>query len=248
MTSRGAVAMARTGRRTAFRRKVDGPAYAAAKAVQRAKPINTAGAQAVARRAVRNAIRTNMDHKWFPFSQNWQSIFDDGNTTCFSLCDIPTGTTDGTRIGDGLQLTEFVFRSTIVNATIDCFARVVLFQWHEKNAGSTPLLANLLYQGTVPGPASVVNWSHNKDSLDMGQMRVLADWRFPLRTNVSSDYNPRVLFFRTKKMRKSVRYDGGTTNGTNKIYLWFGSDVPAASATAAKPLIKVQSEVHYHDS
>lgn len=245
--SRSAIAKQRTGRNVAFRRKLDAGAYAAAKARQRAAPINSAGAQAVARRAVRSALNSQLDHKWLPSAAVYQATFDDANTVCVDLTNISQGNADGQRIGDSIQLTNFIWRGTITPGSVDCFGRIILFQFHELDSGTSPTRTDVL-TSTGGGVGTLTNWSHNKDSLDAKRLRILADWRFPIRVASSSDYNASVLFFRTKRLRKAVRYNLGTNYGTNKILMWFGSTAPTGGVTASKPYLAWQSEVHYTDA
>lgn len=247
-TSRAAISRQRTGRNTAFRRKVDSAAYASAKARARAAPINVAGAQAVARRALRSYTLGSLESKIFAFSNGYNATIDDSNTACISLCDVIKGQDDGTRIGDEIKLQSFTFRASWYAGTSDTHMRVILFQMKQYDSGTVPTRATILFQSTQPGAGTVVNWSFNKDAIKAGQIRILADWRMPIKAASSATNGSGTLFYRTKKMSKVIQYLNGTNYGTNKLYLWFGSTIPTASATTVKPTINLQTDIWYSDA
>ncbi len=105
MSSRGAIAFARTGRRVAYRRARDAPMAAASRARQKAAPINSAGAQAIARQTVKRVIRSRAEAKFWTVAPT--AIVMDTTGLIQSVFDPPTGTTDQTRTGDKVQMLNF---------------------------------------------------------------------------------------------------------------------------------------------
>jgi len=103
MSRRAAAAMSTGRKSSAFRRKRDTGNLASLKAVARARPVNTAGAQAIARQTFKRALAAKAEVKYWSQAGNFNTTWDDANTVCTILTPVPqatVGATDTTRQGE----------------------------------------------------------------------------------------------------------------------------------------------------
>lgn len=242
MSSRADIARQRTGKRVAFRKSADQAAWRASLRARRsATPVNAAAAQVIARRAVRSAMRSNLEMKYFVTvdagADDWHAL----GPQPIPFCAVPQGNTDLSRVGDQINLRNFTFRAYWYAGAADCHARVILFQWHPENTVTEPS------NGIIPGGGSIVNGIHNMDFLRQGKMRILADWRFPVQQTAGGPNRSGVLFYRTSKMRKLCAFNGAaSTYCTNNLFLFYCSSA-AVGTPANYPKIRWTSEVSFVD-
>lgn len=250
--SRRAAAAISTGRKNvAYRKSRDAGNLAAIRAVARARPINSAGAQAIARKVVKSQLNTTQEEKFFCTAAVGTNC-DDTNAICYSLCDVPqstTAATDTTRSGDQIRLKNFEFRLSGVTGSLgDCHMRVILFQFTQQDQASLPTRVSVLNDGLNSGVATVENFPYTHDYIRGKTVRILADWRFPVSNSTGNPNRQYTLFFKTKKMRRLIQFAGGTSYGKNKIFLWYGSTAPNAGAGTTKPQFAWQSQINFTDS
>lgn len=215
-----------TGRgSSAFRRKRDAGNLSAIRAVARARPINSAGAQTIARRVVRNAMSKNLESKYWPLSgvtDNTSTPYFDDDPNLVLLSGIPqstTAATDRTRIGDTVMFKSMEFRANLYGQSANSTVRVMIFQWKEVSSTTVPNAGLIL---NIPAGGTYVNAYYNRDMIDSGTLRVLADWRFDIANTPNSPDHAHTLFFKTKKMAKHLQFNAATTvEGKNNIYLLY---------------------------
>jgi len=252
MSRRLAAAMSTGKKNIAYRRKRDSANLAAIRAVARARPINTAGAQSIARTAIRSWARSNLEDKyWNTVSQadGTASSFWTTAPTIVSLSEIPNTTppTDISRVGDKVTLTGMEFRALVYGGTADCHARVVLFQWKETNTSTSPSVTQVI-NSAASGADPAVNGAYNRDSLSSKSLRILADYRFPISSEVTNPNHARMLYFKTRKMAKQVQFKEGSGDGANKIYLYYVSTVGTGASDTNKPHMQWNAVLDFTDS
>lgn len=254
MSRRTAAAM-NTGRpNVAYRRKRDAGTAATLRAVARARPVNVAGAQAIARRTVRRAMDNAMEDKYWSKSVLAQSILD--NSTAWqpsNECAVPQSSTagnDGTRVGDQITLKSYEFRMTWSAGTLPGTLRVVIFQWKDLATASLPGRQQVLFSAldVTGGLTTPPNWDYTQDNIRKGNLRILADYRIPFNPATGSNIANGCVFFKTKKMAKTVTYSQGANYPRNGIFVWMGTDLPSGGATSTKPSIGYQSKIVFEDA
>ena len=166
--------------------------------------------------------------------------------------DVPQGDSDQTRDGDQLTWAGHIdFTMQMVNgqgATGDNYnnMRLVFLQWHPN---TTPAVGDIFING--PSGAADVYSQYNHDKRSM--FTILWDNRFTTVGNANAattantdSVTTGVLRYRIslKKAQKTVQFSGGTTSGTNRLYLAFVSD----SALATHPTLAYSTKVVFRDS
>lgn len=141
---------------------------------------------------------------------------------------------------------NFEFRANVYGGTSNCQVRIVFFQWKDVSTSTIPSAGLVIHQATGDIP---FNGIYNRDMIDAGTLRILADYRFPISNDASSYWNVKSLFFKTRKMAKRIQFNAGTTNeGSGKIYIYYTSTIDAGAADAAKPQMNFTSCLDFTDA
>ncbi len=156
------------------------------------------------------------------------------------LTQIAQGATDTTRNGDQVDLHRVDIRiSAAIDGTVapDNYnvVRVILFQWHPQSGISTlPATTDILQNATQPQLSS-----YNHDT--RWEYTILRDHTFSLSMEGSRVQTIRWNF---PRMTHKLQFSGGTTDGTNHLYLLMVSD----SGTVDHPSVIFNSKVTFYDS
>jgi len=203
------------------------------------------------RREVTNLIHRNQELKYFATVASAGAISSTMGLATSNF-DVPQGDTDQSRDGDQLMWCGHIdFHMQMVNgqgATGDIYnnIRLILFQWHPN---TTPAALDVFIAGPSGGPDVYSQYNHDKRQM----FTILWDKNFTTVGNASAATSPNTNFVTTgiKKFRipltkaqKKVQYSGGTTSGTNRIYLAFVSD----SALATHPTLAYTTKIVFRDS
>lgn len=155
----------------------------------------------------------------------------------YLLSDIPQGITDGDRDGDQCHLSSINVRAEWnvgSNLTIFNLVRFIVFQWHPQ---TTPTIGQIL---TGTGAAIAPLNPYTRDTRSM--FRILYD-----KTGVVSNANGAAsIHYKltlTKRFNRKLQYQGGTTVGSNQIYILVISD-----GTTPYPQFSWYSQLLYSDS
>lgn len=252
MSRRAAAALSTGKKNVAFSKKRDSANLAAIRAVARSRPINSAGAQVIARHVVRNWAAKNIEDKYYVIAGLTDGTVNprvSSTPTILDLSNIPLQTspsTDQTRVGDKVTAMNFEFRGSIFGGSADTHMRVVFFQWKDVSTSSIPNSGLVIHQTT--GDAQI-NGIYNRDMLSAGTLRILGDYRFPVSGNSENENTSRCLFYKTKKMAKQIQYNAGTTTeAKNKIFMWYACTITEGSSDAAKPTLVWTSVLDYQDA
>jgi len=166
---------------------------------------------------------------------------------------VPQGDTDSSRDGDRLMWCGTMeFNYQYVNgqaAGSDTMSngRVLIIQWHPN---SVPTVPNILLNGPSGSPDIYSVYNHDLRQ----QYTVLYDNHVYVVGNEQSAPNANItpstgiirVRLPTNKWAKQAQYAAGTTNGTNQIYIIYGSDTSAAGG--ARPVIAYSIKIFYRDS
>lgn len=175
------------------------------------KPVSDA-VKAYVKKAV-----TSLPEKKFHDLNQTVSVVGGAPGLIFSISDVNRGTLDTERVGDRLtpyklRIHATIYRSTTPLLAVDCFARVILFQWHGDSFSDPPTLADFC-QGTTSTGANNVNSLFTNDT----QIKYTILMNKLINISYTSP-NHSIVFDVKKKMRK-INYLDGTTDAVNKIYL-----------------------------
>lgn len=160
--------------------------------------------------------------------------------------DIPQGDTDQSRDGDRFQWCGSVdLRFQLMIADTTNLFRICLFQWHPS---SVPTAGDLMLNGPSGAIDVFSHYSHDNRQ----QFKVLWDKTYTLIGNATTSSVPNTtkttIFARKqislKRATKNAQMAGGTTAGTNKLYLYFISD----STLVNHPTITLSTKVFFRDS
>lgn len=157
--------------------------------------------------------------------------------TVSSLCTIPQGITDITRVGDSLNLEEIEFHYAWSYGDPTNACRLILFQWYPQ---STPAVVNVLYQG--PGTALAPYSPYNVDV--ESQYKILYDETIYV-NNLSLPQVGTTKVIKIKEgFKRRLDFVAGSTTGSNQIYKLMISD----SGAVPNPSLNSYSRVRYTDA
>ncbi len=202
--------------------------------MRRRFPLTKSQIAAVSRIANRN-LNKRIEKKYFT---NYAAGSRDWSGAVYSITDIPQGDTDTTRDGDSLFLKSVQLRYSVVAGDTTNLVRLVMFQYLDD---TTPTVSNILNSGYLGAAGAPLTPFHHDER---SKYRILYD-SGPMSVDT---YNPqlvrKVFVKNNKKMVNQIRYNGGTTTGSNKIYLIELSD----SGAASHPSFNTISKVNFNDS
>lgn len=210
------------------------------------------------RKAVKKLIRKEQEVKFHIPFENAANM--DSTPIIIGCTDISAGTTDNTRIGDKLRLTEKMFFKYTMNVDVGndaaqqvILCRLVLFQWHPttQSGGATEPAASDVF---INGPSGAVDsqsfYNHDKKQ----DYTILYDKCITMvgpGTSTSNAYNPSMIkngfkIVSLKKARKNLQFvaTSGVT-ATNHIYLMYLANV---ANDLQNPLLTWSAQIFYTDS
>lgn len=156
-----------------------------------------------------------------------------------SLTDLPQGDTDITRDGDQVEAYTVDLRYYAFTQDATNLVRVILFQWVPNTAIATPTLADILLNaGTYDALAPYETDNHQMWKILYDRTHSMAQ------TGAASANVTKLIRKKIKVSRKKVQFEGGTTDGTNKVYMLVISD----SGVANHPGITYVARVNYLDN
>lgn len=180
---------------------------------------------------VKKQIRKDVETKWFEFATTSQTVNWSGvSTNCMN---ITQGPGDTERVGDKITIRGIRLNMIIALGGINANVRVMVVQFRQ-NTGITgvtvnPLVSQVLESttlGTSNAPLANRRWDFTQ------QFNILWDKTFTLTT-----VNRPVMHLKTrvpiKYAKRLVSYSAGGTDGANKIFLMFVSDVNVSLPTVA---------------
>lgn len=175
--------------------------------------------------------------------------------TLSKLLIIAQGDGDQQRDGDRIMWCgTFELKLAFINSNADLFNshRVIVFQWHPNDA-TAPISTSVLLSGVSGAPDYTSHYSHDQRQL----YTILFDKTFvtvgPIPgsaaiTPTTSESVTGLHFYKlsTRNLQKQVQYAGGSTNGTNQIYIITMNDT--VSAAGARPQVLFTFKGFYRDS
>lgn len=194
---------------------------------------------------VKRVISDNVEHKYQALTQtNALTSYD---VPSFDLLNnIPTGTSDTTRIGDTVKFESIKLKGHVQsNTTVDTIGRCMVVQW---TANSTPVLNDILQSATVN--ASIVDALPNHDNAS--RYKILFDKRFVIAaTNATGGEQQTHLFakniYAKSVGKKTIQYIGGSaTSALNRFYMITLSN--ASNASGIGPTFSWKLLFNYSDS
>ncbi len=181
---------------------------------------------------INSKINLSLEHKYFVGNV---SNFTDSTGNVVNMTAIPQGDTDLSRDGDACTFSRLDVRGVVYGADTTNMIRLVLFQWKPQ---STPTLGLIFQDLATWGPITPLT----HDTRD--QYHVLDD-----RLLATSLNGPNAVSFdfsvpKNRLLKQQCRFQGGTTTGSNLIYLGLVTD----SAAATHPLVQYNTKVWFHDA
>lgn len=184
------------------------------------------------RAVVKQEIAKQVEKKYFLKSNIGAGI----TTTAaiVEIVDVPqtsSNATDITRIGDQITMTSYEFRGYIAGGDTYNLLRLMVFQWFpDYLPGASDILIN-----AVNGVISPYSHDNRFD------FNILFDRTYRMGTDWQHTH---YIHFYIKKFReRRIQFDGGTTNGSNKLFLLLVSD----SAALPNPTIAYDSKLNFKD-
>lgn len=167
------------------------------------------------------------------------SVTESVTGTVYDLSAVPQGDTDLTRDGDQLYMGSMSFMYQWYQADDANTCRTIIFQWFP---ATTPTAGDIITSGLG---GSAPNYLYETDKA--WQYKILYDKTVTINRLVSTSpataAYTRVIKRRIRPSRKKIQFTGGTTTGTNKIYLLVITD----SGVTTHPHIEFISRLNYCD-
>lgn len=141
------------------------------------------------------------------------------------LTEVPQGSNDTQRVGDGLKLTSLQLKITATTGgmgAIDGYVlRVILFHWLVNDDTDTPGIAELLqHQSTTQSVLSPLTHDMKKMRKIIDDRTLIAYDNFSYAAWHSPIFFENVYFFKNPKNKvNEVNYIGGTVRGINNVYM-----------------------------
>lgn len=150
-------------------------------------------------------------------------------------CAVAQGDADTDRDGDQIMAYSMNFRYTYGGADNTNVARIIFFQWFPQ---STPAINDILIFATGYEVLSM----YNTDKAD--QYKILYDRTFDFELNGAGTLETHSRSGKIKLSRKKIKYNAGTTVGSNKVYSLVVSD----STAIAHPGFFCVTKLNYRDN
>lgn len=202
---------------------------------KRRKPKVSKNVARYVKSTVTKAISTRQEHKYWMLDTMGTLMPSSG--TVISLCDVPAGTNDTSRVGDSIYLGTFRVNYAITaGSTVGpSRARVIILQWCETDSPvftSTNILQDAFNYPTI----SMLR----HDALRSKQFRIMSDKTYTLDTDDPQATASLVL----RPPLRKVQYDNGGPTGTNKLYMVLLSN----AVLGAQPSIQFMTKLNFTDS
>ena len=171
-------------------------------------------------KAIRSFERRNVEHKFHVWSLLGTSTINLG--VIYDLTQISQGLLDSARIGDQIKLSSFRANMVLERAaSADQLVRVIFFQWGDS---ATPTTSELL-QNDGAGYTHISTLNH--DALRQRKLIPIVDRTVVL----DPDDGKCKLDFNFLLKRRLVNYQNGSTNGSNKLYMYICTDQISSAPT-----------------
>lgn len=177
---------------------------------------------------VKKVINKVAEKKYFTVIQPSVGV---DNTGAFAqLGAVTQGDTDTTRDGDQLYIRSLQVKGQVTAGDTTNLLRVIIFQWF---LPTTPTATDLLLSNVVDSP-----WNHDNRYL----FKVVVDKSYSLATasNAAQTINWRI----SKGFKRKCQFNGGTTIGTNKFWIFTISD----SGGVPNPSVSYYTKLNFTDS
>lgn len=203
---------------------------------RRRRPFSSRKMYNIAKTAVRRMAET----KFHETSQLAQNV--DYSGSLWDLTNMAQSATDTTRNGDQVTVKTLQMRASYTFGTSPNEMRLIVFQWLVDDNVDAPIATDIL-SSVGSALATLAPFQHDNAS----NYRVLYDTG-PLSTDT---YNTHKVFrkiylplYKMKKCVKKVKFDGGSTYGTNHLYLLAISNDGAATY----PTLNFWAKFNYIDN
>lgn len=164
----------------------------------------------------------------------------DSNGSVFDLSLITQGDSDLQREGDRVRITSIQWRGQAFNADTSNVMRFIFFQWLVDDTIDAPTPLKVLQSAYLGNPYAV----YAPYAKDYAGYKFVIIQDTTLCTSVNGDANNifmfNVPFKKNKKLTPNIQYQGGTTTGTNKLYLCVVSDSGAISHPSAIGIFRIR--------
>lgn len=193
------------------------------------------------KKEVKSLIKRQQETKYF--LTNFSSVALSATSTTVDTCLVPQGDTDQSRDADRLFIKKLYARLTLTIGDTTNFIRIIAFQWKPNTVPTgTSILLN--------GPSGAIDvWSHYHHD-NRQEYKILFDRLYHQEGNATANYpvtttsQKVVKFILSRKINHQVQYAGGTTTGTNHIYITAIAD----SSVVPHPLLTGQCKLMFTDS
>lgn len=194
---------------------------------------------------VKKIVSKEEELKYFLAAQNGVAIT--STAAIVPLSSIPQGISDTQRVGDALEYKNLEVRMFLSIGNPTNLVRIIFFQWFP--TATTPIATNILLTGYTGSIDTTSTYSHDYRH----DFKVLKDLFCPLIGNLTvpvlapavyTDTTIRVFHFHLRGFRKQVQFAGGTTQGSNQLYVLQISDSPAAP----RPVIALSTKLTFVDA
>lgn len=209
----------------------------------------------VPKKAIANTVKQVMNRRtetkfWDEYEVKY-AVGGAGSNYVQDLTLVPQGDTDTTRDGDKLTLTSLKLNYFIdpQSAQLDHYFRIIILQWHELTAATTPSATSILQNVSTDRDAilSEYTWDYK------ARFKIMYDrvhYIRPLTTN-TGNYCENIPTQRISKFikipRKTIDYVAGGTNGNHHIFM-VAFSCAVNGAAGASPYLNYNVRLTYKDS
>jgi len=202
---------------------------------------------------VKKLISVRQELKYWQVNASAASMPAPGSWVILPISAVPQGDTDLERDGDRLmwcgtmEFNYIMYSSLTTGSDVNFNGRVLIAQWHPN---SNPTVSNFLLNGPSANPDVYATYSHDYRQ----QYTILYDNHEVCIGNgqaaAAPSERPTTGIIRVKipttKWAKQAQYAAGSTNGTNQLYIIYGSDTAVAGAN--RPFIAYSIKIFFRDS
>lgn len=214
----------------------------------------------VQKKEVKSIIARRIEHKAFFAKQDALAVTTTG--VVFSISDVPQGQSQGTRVGDQLDVQNILINYDVEVGATGLIAgadqynsvRIIVFKWKVDDGAQVPSMSNIL-QSTSSGVA--VNRLYNWDDRELYSIvydKTHTVFNTPIwngsavtwQSGYNAHYNnskPK-LFYGTRIAGKKIYYDLNGVVGEGKYYVLAVSD----SAFTPNPTMSFSARLTYTDA
>lgn len=199
---------------------------------------------ATIRKTVKSVLKTTVEDK-YKSTYGTNNAIDVTGIVSNALTAPSQGVADTERIGDKINITSISFRFSITAADGTNLIRLLIFQWHEDDNVSVPVISDILTDPTS-GALSPVYYHYNHDTIGH-KFTVLYDKVYNLSGDDVGGENQQVyksMYIPRKYMKRSVKFTGGSIKGMNHVRFLCVSD----SGSVSHPSMDWIARAHYTDA